>query len=162
MASFYEKDLPSLKVAAIHLVESKLATINEAAKIVGLHRNTISKAIKLKRKFGIGRAIQDNRGPKKPYHYTPERKAYIINLLKKFPDLIDEEIAKQAARGLKTRVSRQAVARIRVKLKGNNHKTIKRRKAKIQTSVKERHIDPEDDFKIAQKVRKKVRKKIFF
>ena len=117
VASFYKKDIPSKKIAAIHLVESKLASIEEAVKIVGLHRNTISKAIQTKRKFGIRCAIQDNRGPKNPYHYTPERKAYIINLLKKFPELIDEEIAKRAAKGLKTRVTRQAVARIRVTVK---------------------------------------------
>lgn len=114
VASFYEKDLPSQKVAAIHLVESGLASIKDAAEVVGLHRNTISQCIKIEQLLGISSAIQDDRGRKGPIHYTPEIRGHITKLLESHPGWSDSQIAKQAAKDLKTRVSRQAVARIRV------------------------------------------------
>ncbi len=45
VASFYEQDLSSQKIAAIQLVESGLANITGAAEVVGLHRNTVSQSI---------------------------------------------------------------------------------------------------------------------
>ncbi len=114
VASFYKKDLPSQKVAAIHLVESGLASIKDAAEVVGLHRNTISQCIKIEQLLGISSAIQDDRGRKGPIHYTPEIRGHITKLLESHPGWTDSQIAKQAAKDLKTRVSRQAVARIRV------------------------------------------------
>lgn len=130
VASFYEKDLPSQKIAAIHLVESGLATQNDAAEVVGVHRNTVYKAVRINRLFGIRCVIRDNRGPKKPYHYTPERQAYIITLIKNHPNWKDDNIAKKAAKELKTRVSRQAIARIRITLPQGKRKT--RRKSEIR------------------------------
>ncbi len=115
VASFYEKDLPSQKIAAMQLVELCLANIIDAAEVVGLHRNTISQFLQLKQEVGISRAIQDDRGRKEPIHYTDEIKAHIIKLTENNPDWTDSEIAKQAAKDLKTRVSRQAVARIRIR-----------------------------------------------
>jgi len=114
VASFYEKDLPSQKIAAIELVESGLASIKDAAEVVGLHRNTISESIKIKQLLGISSAIQDDRGRKAPIHYTSDIKAHIVRLVENHPDWTDTQVAKQAAKDLKTRVSRQAVARIRV------------------------------------------------
>lgn len=114
VASFYEDDLASKKIAAIQLVEAGLANITEAAEVVGLHRNTVSEGIKAKQLLGIVSAIKDDRGRKQPIYYTPAIKAHISRLLEEHPDWIDEKIAKQGAKNLKTRVSRQAVARIRV------------------------------------------------
>lgn len=114
VASFYEEDLASQKIAAIQLVEVGLASIQEAAEVVGLHRNTVSETIKTKQLLGIESAIKDDRGRKQPIHYTPAIKAHITKLLENHPDWSDEQIAKEAAKNLKTRVSRQAVARIRV------------------------------------------------
>ncbi len=114
VAYFYENDLPSQKIAAIELVESDLATLTDAAEVVGLHRNTVSQSIKTKQLLGISSAIKDDRGRKEPIHYTAEIKAHIVSLLENHPNWTDSEIAKQAAKDLKTRVSRQAVARIRV------------------------------------------------
>ena len=114
VASFYEKDLASQKIAAIELVESGLASIKDAAEVVGLHRNTVSESIKVKQLLGISSAIKDDRGRKGPIHYTPDIRAHIIKLVENHPDWTDTQVAKQAAKDLKTRVSRQAVARIRV------------------------------------------------
>jgi len=114
VASFYEEDVASEKIAAIQLVEAGLASITEAAEVVGLHRNTISEAIKTKQLLGIVSAIKDDRGRKQPIHYTPAIRSHITRLLESHADWTDEEIAKEAAKDLKTRVSRQAVARIRV------------------------------------------------
>jgi len=114
VASFYENDLPSQKIAAIELVESGLAPLTDAAEVVGLHRNTVSQPIKTKQLLGISSAIKDDRGRKEPIHYTAEIKAHIVKLLENHPNWTYSEIAKQAAKDLKTRVSRQAVARIRV------------------------------------------------
>ena len=114
VASFYEKDLASQKIAAIELVESGLASIKGAAQVVGLHRNTVSESIKIKQLLGISSAIKDDRGRKGPIHYTPDIRAHVVKLVENHPDWTDTEVAKQAAKDLKTRVSRQAVARIRV------------------------------------------------
>jgi len=114
VASFYEEDLASQKIAAIQLVESGLANINDAAEVVGLHRNTVSKSIKTKQLLGISSAIKDDRGRKEPIHYRSEIKSYIVNLLERHSDWTDSQIAKQAEKDLKTKVSRQAVARTRV------------------------------------------------
>jgi hypothetical protein len=114
VASFYEKDLASQKIAAIELVESGLASIKDAGEVVGLHRNTISESIKIKQLLGISSAIKDDRGRKGPIHYTPDIRAHIVKLVENYPGWTDTQIAKQAAKDLKTRVSRQAVARIRV------------------------------------------------
>src|SRR4030042_1367291 len=114
VASFYEEDVASQKIAAIQLVEAGLASIIEAAEVVKLHRNTISEAIKAKQLLGIGHAIKDDRGRKQAIHYTPAMKAHIARLLEDHPDWTDAQIAWQAAKNLKSRVCRQAVARIRV------------------------------------------------
>ena len=79
VASFYENDLPSQKIAAIELVESDLATLTDAAEVVGLHRNTVSQSIKIKQLLGISSAIKDDRGRKEPIHYTAEIKAHIVS-----------------------------------------------------------------------------------
>lgn len=113
VASFYKDDPASQKIAAVHLVESGLASKTDAAEIVGLHRNTISKTVRTKKLLGISKAIQDDRGRKYPIRYTPEIKAHIIILIENCPELTDTQIAKQATRDLKTEISRQAVARIR-------------------------------------------------
>jgi len=114
VASFYEEDLASQKIAAIQLVDAGLASIQDAAEVVGLHRNTVSDAIKTKNLLGIESAIKDDRGRKQPVYYTPAIKAHITGLLESHPDWNDEEIAEDAAKNLKTKVSRQAVARIRI------------------------------------------------
>ena len=114
VASFYEEDLASQKIAAIQLVEAGLASIIEASEVVKLHRNTISEAMKAKQLLGIAHAIKDDRGRKQAIHYTPAMKAHITRLLEDHPDWTDAQIAVQAGKNLKSRVSRQAVARIRV------------------------------------------------
>ena len=111
---FYDDDLVSKKVAAIQLVNLGLATIIEAAEVVGLHRNTVSNALNINRALGLGAIIQDDRGRKGPIYYTPEKQKHIINLLESNPGETDEKIAQQASEELGTKISRQAVARIRV------------------------------------------------
>ena len=114
VAVFYDNDLTSKKAAAIQLVTTGLATIIEAGKVVGLHRNTVSNAVNTNQLLGLNAAIKDDRGRKGPVYYTPEKKKHIIDLLESKPDETDEEIARQASEALGTEISRQAVARIRV------------------------------------------------
>ena len=160
VASFYEKDFPSKKIAAIHLVESGLTTINDAAKIVGLHRDTISKALIDNQKFGIRYVIKDNRGPKGPFRYTIEIKAYIINLLKKLSDWSDIDIAKKASKELKTKISRQEVSRTRTALKMKTRTRRKRSKSDISASLNKGCTKMNENLKATSK--KKCRKKIYF
>lgn len=111
---FFEDDLASKKIAAIHLVESGLTTQVEASEIVGLHRNTVSEAVRTAKLIGMKAAIEDDRGCKRAFHYTPEMKDHIIRLLIAHPDWTDSQIAEQAAADLNKSVSRQAVARFRI------------------------------------------------
>ncbi|MCP4109707.1 MAG: hypothetical protein GY749_30010 [Desulfobacteraceae bacterium] len=96
VASFYKDDPASQKIAAVHLVESGLASKTDAAEIVGLHRNTISKTVRAKKLLGISKAIRDDRGRKYPIRYTPEIKTHIITLIENCPDLTDTQIASQS------------------------------------------------------------------
>ncbi len=163
VASFYEKDLPSQKIAAIHLVESGLATQNDAAEVVGLHRNTVYKALRINRLFGIRCVIRDNRGPKKAYHYTPERQAYIITLIENHPDWKDNKIAKQAAKKLKTKVSRQAVARIRITLPHRRRKVHrKNERSKVDNNVSINKGCTKTDERFEMSTKKKPKKVIYF
>ena len=62
VSAFFDDDLASKKTAAIHLVESGLTTQTEAAEIVGLHRNTVSEAVRISKLLGVKVAIEDDRG----------------------------------------------------------------------------------------------------
>ncbi|RLC14130.1 MAG: hypothetical protein DRH93_21085 [Deltaproteobacteria bacterium] len=114
VAFFYDDDLASKKLAAIQLVNIGLATNIEAGEVVGLHRNTVSNAVKTNQLLGLNAVIKDDRGRKEPIYYTPEKRDHIIKLLESKPCETDEKIARLASKGLGTKISRQAVARIRV------------------------------------------------
>lgn len=114
VAFFYDDDLASKKLAAIQLVNIGLATNIEAGEVVGLHRNTVSNAVKTNQLLGLNAVIKDDRGRKEPIYYTPEKREHIIKLLESKPCETDENIARLASKGLGTKISRQAVARIRV------------------------------------------------
>jgi len=114
VAFFYDNDLTSKKIAAIQLVNTGLATNIEAGEVVGLHRNTVSNAVNTNQLLGLNAVIKDDRGRKEPIYYTPEKRKHIIDLLESKPGETDEKIARQASEELGTKISRQAVARIRV------------------------------------------------
>ncbi len=114
VALFYDNDLTSKKIAAIQLVSTGLATNIEAGEVVGLHRNTVSNAVNTNQLLGLNAVIKDDRGRKGPIYYTPEKRKDIIDLLESKPGETDEKIARQASKKLGTKISRQAVARIRV------------------------------------------------
>ena len=114
VAFFYDNDITSKKIAAIQLVNTGLATNIEAGEVVGLHRNTVSNAVNTNQLLGLNAVIKDDRGRKEPIYYTPEKRKHIIDLLESKPGETDEKIARQASEELGTKISRQAVARIRV------------------------------------------------
>jgi len=114
VAFFYDDDLTSKKIAAIQLVNTGLATNIEAGEVVGLHRNTVSNAVNTNRLLGLNEVIKDDRGRKGPIYYTAEKRKHIIEILESKPGETDEKIALQASEELGTKISRQAVARIRV------------------------------------------------
>ncbi len=157
VASFYEEDLPSKKIAAIHLVESGLTTINGAAKIVGLHRNTISKALINNRKFGIRYVIKDNRGLKRPFRYTLEITAHIINLLKKPSHWSDTNIANKASKELKIKISCQEVSHLKTTLKIKTRVRRKRSKSDIIPSLSKGGTKINENLKATSKKKCKKR-----
>jgi len=101
------------RLAAIDLVELKYCSIKVAGDICGFSRNTVTKLINIKKKYGIEGVIQENRGLKSPYKYVKNVRAKILELLENNPDWIDQKIADQATKDLETDISRSAVARIR-------------------------------------------------
>ena len=101
-------------IAVVELVEQGICDQTIAGKICGFHRNTVSKLKKLKAYFGIAALISDNRGLKQPLIYTDEVRQTIEQLLDDNPDWKDYQIANQAAIAQKRKISRSAVARIRV------------------------------------------------
>ena len=102
------------KLAAIELVECRLADQKTAGEICGFHRNTISKIIQIKEHLGIEAVLRDERGLKSAYKYVESVRSHIQQLLEKWPDWSDQAIADQASIELEMTVSRSSVARIRV------------------------------------------------
>jgi len=107
------------KLAAIELVERRLADQKTAGEICGFHRNTISKIVQIKEHLGIEAVLRDERGLKSAYKYVESVRRAIQQLLEKWPDWSDQAIADQASIELDMTVSRSSVARIRVGA-GNN------------------------------------------
>jgi len=113
VARFNADNVNECKLAAAQLVENCHCTQAEAANICGLHRNTVFKILRIKKILGVEAIFEDHRGPKGPYKYISEVRTHIKKLLRKNPDLKDQDIADQASKDLKMAISRSGVARIR-------------------------------------------------
>jgi hypothetical protein len=74
----------------------------------------VSNAVNTNQLIGLNAVIKNDRGRRGPIYYTPEKRKHIIDLLESKPGETDEKIAQQANEELGTKISRQAVARIRV------------------------------------------------
>lgn len=116
---FNQEDLNERRLAAVQLVERGHCNQKTAAKICGFHRNTVFKLLRTKRLLGIEAIFEDDRGPKGPYKYIGKIRSYVKMLLRKHPDWKDQDIADQASRDLKEKISRSAVARIRTEKQDN-------------------------------------------
>ncbi|WP_291321889.1 putative transposase [Desulfonatronospira sp.] len=103
------------RMAAIDLVERGLCTNIMAGEICGFHRNTVADLIKTKDLLGLEAAIREERGRKGPVKYIAKIQDHIRKLLEEHPDWTDQDIANLASKELELDVSRNAVARIRVK-----------------------------------------------
>lgn len=108
-----------IKLAAIEFVERALCNQKTAAKICGLHRNTVFKLLRTKSLLGLEAALKDHRGLKEPLKYITEIRSHIKKLQRKYPNWTDQAIANQAARDLGIEISRSAVARIRTENQDN-------------------------------------------
>jgi transposase len=113
VARFDPENLDEQKLAAIELVELHGCSQSMAGKICGLHRNTVFKAIRIKKYLGVEAVFEDNRGPNGPSKYIGNLRSHIKALLNKHPDWTDQQIAEKAALDFSVKVSRSAVARIR-------------------------------------------------
>jgi len=111
---FRSDNVNECKLAAVQLVENCHCTQAEAADICGFHRNTVFKILRIKRILGVEAIFEDHRGPKGPFKYISEVRSHIKKLLRKNPDLKDQDIADQASKDLKIEISRSSVARIRI------------------------------------------------
>jgi transposase len=103
------------RMAAIELVERGLCTQILAGEICGFHRNTVADLVKTKDLLGLEAAIREERGRKAPLKYIEKIQKHIRNLLKEHPDWTDQSVASLASKELEMDISRNAVARIRVK-----------------------------------------------
>jgi transposase len=114
VVSFGTDKINERRLAAVQLVELGYCNQRLAGKICGFHRNTVFKLLRTKRLLGIEALFQDDRGPKAPWKYVGEIRKTIKKLLRKYPDLTDQQIASEAAKKLETSISRSAAARIRI------------------------------------------------
>jgi hypothetical protein len=110
---FNPDQLNERKLAAVELVERAHCNQRVAGKICGLHPNTVFKLLRIKRILGVESIFDDNRGPKGPSKYIGTVRSHIKKLLRKYPDLKDQDIAEKASGDLQIKISRSAVARIR-------------------------------------------------
>ncbi|MEA2084501.1 MAG: hypothetical protein U9O82_09720, partial [Thermodesulfobacteriota bacterium] len=143
---YFDIDNPNeRKIAVIELVEQKLCSQKMAGKLCGFHRNTVFKLLRTKELLGIFEVLKDDRGHKEPYKYISKIRLHVKKLLRKYPDLMDQDIALQAAKDLDTSISRSSVARIRTekqakKVKTPNKKELPDMAKEAESFVKE-HID---------------------
>jgi transposase len=103
------------RLAAIELVELGLCTQSLAGEICGFHRNTVAELVKTKDLLGLEAAIREERGRKAPLKYITKIQEHILKLLEAYPDWTDQAVANLASKELEMDISRNAVARIRVK-----------------------------------------------
>ena len=122
VVQFDPENLDEQKLAAIELVERHNCSQTVAGKICGLHRNTVFKALRIKRILGIEAIFKDNRGPNGPSKYVGDLRAHIKKLLRKHPQWTDQQIADQAASDFSTKVPRSSIARIRTEKEDKNRK----------------------------------------
>jgi predicted DNA-binding protein (UPF0251 family) len=120
VVQFDPENLNEQKLAAIELVERHHCTQKLAGKICGLHRNTVFKALRIKRVLGIEAVFEDSRGPNCPSKYVGGLRSHIKKLLRKHPDWTDQQIADQAAADYAIKVSRSGVAGIRSEKQDSN------------------------------------------
>jgi transposase len=122
VVQFDSKNLNEQKLAAIGLVERHHCSQTISGKICGLHRNTVFKALRIKRVLGIDAVFEDNRGPNGPSKYVGALRTHIKKLLRKHPQWTDQQVAEQAAADFSIKVSRSGVARIRTEKQDKNRK----------------------------------------
>lgn len=101
------------KKAAIDLYELGHCTRGVAAKISGLHRNTVYKILKTKKLLGLEAAIQSDNGPKAAWKYILEIRTEIKKIIRKYPEWSDEEVAEEGSKRLGMEITRSGVQRIR-------------------------------------------------
>ena len=112
------------RMAAIELVERGLCTQILAGEICGFHRNTVADLLKTKDLLGLEAAIREERGRKGPLKYIAKIQEHIRKLLEEHPDWTDQDVASLASKELEMDISRNAVARIRVKDEPSTPKTL--------------------------------------
>ncbi len=112
------------RLAAIELVELGLCTQILAGEICGFHRNTVADLVKTKDLLGLEAAIREERGRKAPLKYITKIQEHIRKLLGEHPDWTDLAVASLASKELEMDISRNAVARIRVKDEPSAAKTL--------------------------------------
>jgi transposase len=122
VVQFDSENLDEQKLAAIGLVERHHCSQTISGKICGLHRNTVFKALRIKRVLGIDAVFEDNRGPNGPSKYVGALRSHIKKLLRKHPQWTDQQVAEQAAADFSIKVSRSGVARIRTEKQDKNRK----------------------------------------
>ncbi len=124
VAQFDPENLNERKLAAVELVERHNCSQTISGKICGLHRNTVFKALRIKKVLGVEAVFEDNRGPNGPSKYIGELRSHIKHLLRKHPDWTDQQVADQTAADFSIKVSRSSVARIRTENKYKQHETL--------------------------------------
>ena len=122
VVQFDPENIGERKLAAIELVERHNCSQTITGKICGLHRNTVFKALRIKKVLGIEAIFEDNRGPKGPSKYIGKLRSHIKKLLRKHPDWTDQQVADQAAADLGIKVPRNGIARIRTEKRDKQHK----------------------------------------
>jgi len=144
VARFDQDDINERKLAVVELDDRGHCNQTMAGKICGFHRNTVFKLLRTKRIFGIEAIFEDNRGPKGPYKYIGKVRSHIKKLLRKYPDLRDQDIAEQAAKDLQMEISRSAVARVRTEKqdqKSPSNKAELIAMAKVADAIDKRNFD---------------------
>jgi len=113
---WFDDDRATRRLVVAQLVNAKLATRVEVARVFGLHVNTVSRIAQQVAAQGVTASIGRKRGPHGPFKVTP---AVVAELRRAVEHRLTERAAqRQLEQRLKIRLSQPQVHRVMYRLKG--------------------------------------------
>lgn len=110
-----EADRATRRLVVAQLVNAKLATRVEVARVFGLHVNTVSRIAQQVAAEGVTASVRHKRGPRGPFKVTP---AVVAELRRAVEDRLTERAAqRQLEQRLKVKLSQPQVHRVMHQLK---------------------------------------------
>jgi len=105
-------DLVSSKMAIVQLYKTGLATQEQLARIFGIHVKTVYNYITTFGMGGIGKLIEEDKGPKESWKITPEIRYLILEMVFRNRELTCEKISELLYQRWKRKISKNSIRQV--------------------------------------------------